>query len=111
VVEGEGFEPSKAEPSDLQSDPFGHSGTPPHFSLFFYLVPVLSPNARCYFTLLFSCISQFSVANTEPHDRMMVEGEGFEPSKAEPSDLQSDPFGHSGTPPQVMLFFHLFVYH
>ncbi len=30
----------------------------------------------------------------------MVEGEGFEPSKAEPSDLQSDPFGHSGTPPE-----------
>ena len=30
----------------------------------------------------------------------MVEGEGFEPSKAEPSDLQSDPFGHSGTPPK-----------
>ena len=28
----------------------------------------------------------------------MVEGEGFEPSKAEPSDLQSDPFGRSGTP-------------
>ena len=33
----------------------------------------------------------------------MVEGEGFEPSKAEPSDLQSDPFGHSGTPPGVLL--------
>ena len=30
----------------------------------------------------------------------MVEGEGFEPSKAEPADLQSAPFGHSGTPPQ-----------
>ena len=30
---------------------------------------------------------------------ILVEGEGFEPSKAEPSDLQSDPFGHSGTPP------------
>ena len=29
VVEGEGFEPSKAKPSDLQSDPFDHSGTPP----------------------------------------------------------------------------------
>jgi hypothetical protein len=28
-VEGEGFEPSKAEPSDLQSDPFDRSGTPP----------------------------------------------------------------------------------
>ncbi|KGJ88185.1 hypothetical protein ND16A_2544 [Thalassotalea sp. ND16A] len=31
---------------------------------------------------------------------MMVEGGGFEPPKAEPSDLQSDPFGHSGTPPR-----------
>jgi hypothetical protein len=30
-VEGEGFEPSKAEPSDLQSDPFDRSGTPPKF--------------------------------------------------------------------------------
>ena len=30
LVEGEGFEPSKAEPSDLQSDPFGRSGTPPN---------------------------------------------------------------------------------
>ncbi len=29
----------------------------------------------------------------------MVEGDGFEPSKAEPADLQSAPFGHSGTPP------------
>ena len=29
----------------------------------------------------------------------MVVGEGFEPSKAQPSDLQSDPFDHSGTPP------------
>ena len=29
----------------------------------------------------------------------MVEGEGFEPSKAEPADLQSDPFDRSGTPP------------
>ncbi len=28
-LEGEGFEPSKAEPSDLQSDPFDRSGTPP----------------------------------------------------------------------------------
>ena len=29
----------------------------------------------------------------------MVEGDGFEPSKAVPADLQSAPFGHSGTPP------------
>ncbi len=34
----------------------------------------------------------------------MVEGEGFEPSKAEPSDLQSDPFGRSGTPPRAEIF-------
>ena len=30
----------------------------------------------------------------------MVEGEGFEPSKAVPSDLQSDPFDRSGIPPR-----------
>ena len=30
----------------------------------------------------------------------LVEGGGFEPPKAEPSDLQSDPFGRSGTPPK-----------
>ena len=29
VVEGGGFEPPKAEPADLQSAPFGRSGTPP----------------------------------------------------------------------------------
>ena len=29
VVEGEGFEPSKAVPTDLQSAPFDRSGTPP----------------------------------------------------------------------------------
>ena len=39
--------------------------------------------------------------NTQRNEGKMVEGEGFEPSKAEPSDLQSDPFGHSGTPPQL----------
>ncbi len=31
---------------------------------------------------------------------MMVVGEGFEPSKAVPADLQSAPFGHSGIPPR-----------
>ena len=30
-VEGEGFEPSKSVTPDLQSGPFGHSGTPPRF--------------------------------------------------------------------------------
>ena len=31
---------------------------------------------------------------------LKLEGAGFEPAKAMPSDLQSDPFGRSGTPPQ-----------
>ena len=31
---------------------------------------------------------------------LLVEGVGFEPTKAEPPDLQSGPFGRSGTPPQ-----------
>ena len=30
----------------------------------------------------------------------MVEGDGFEPSKLKATDLQSAPFGHSGTPPR-----------
>ena len=33
--------------------------------------------------------------------RRVVEGVGFEPTKAKPSDLQSGPFGHSGTPPGI----------
>ena len=36
---------------------------------------------------------------TAPPRGNMMEGEGFEPSKAELTDLQSVPFGHSGTPP------------
>ena len=30
----------------------------------------------------------------------LVEGGGFEPPKVEPTDLQSVPFGRSGTPPK-----------
>ena len=33
----------------------------------------------------------------------MVEGGGFEPPKASPSDLQSDPFDHSGTLPLLFM--------
>ena len=39
--------------------------------------------------------------NLKPYNlTIMVEGGGFEPPKAEPADLQSAPFGHSGTPPK-----------
>ena len=40
---------------------------------------------------------------------IMVEGGGFEPPKAELTDLQSAPFGHSGTPPlfvTIIITFH-----
>ena len=33
--------------------------------------------------------------------QILVERAGFEPAKAEPSDLQSDPFGRSGTSPNM----------
>ena len=33
----------------------------------------------------------------------MVVGEGFEPSKSMTADLQSAPFGRSGTPPDLMV--------
>ena len=39
MVEGGGFEPPKAEPTDLQSAPFGRSGTPPHLELAMGLEP------------------------------------------------------------------------
>ena len=32
-----------------------------------------------------------------------LEGAGFEPAKAKPSDLQSDPFDRSGTPPRQLI--------
>ena len=31
LVEGGGFEPPKSRTADLQSAPFGHSGTPPKY--------------------------------------------------------------------------------
>ena len=33
-----------------------------------------------------------------------MDGEGFEPSKAVPTDLQSAPFGHSGIHPYMLSF-------
>ena len=39
----------------------------------------------------------------EPLPHKLVEGDGFEPSKAQLTDLQSAPFGHSGIPPYMEL--------
>ncbi len=38
---------------------------------------------------------------TRSPNSQLVEGVGFEPTKAEPPDLQSGPFNHSGTPPKI----------
>ena len=37
----------------------------------------------------------------------LVGEDGFEPSKRYAADLQSVPFGHSGTPPDIELFYSL----
>ena len=39
----------------------------------------------------------------EPLPHILVEGGGFEPPKAQLTDLQSAPFGHSGIPRQLEL--------
>ncbi len=51
-----------------------------------------------------------STTELHPHfpNGKMVEGGGFEPPKAEPSDLQSDPFGRSGTPPELHIMNNLY---
>ncbi len=45
LVEGEGFEPSKAEPSDLQSDPFNRSGTPPNETADYEYIALISQSS------------------------------------------------------------------
>jgi hypothetical protein len=45
LVEGEGFEPSKAVPSDLQSDPFDRSGTPPNETMYYECIMFTSQRA------------------------------------------------------------------
>ena len=37
-MDGEGFEPSKAVPTDLQSAPFGHSGIHPWTTKILYII-------------------------------------------------------------------------
>jgi hypothetical protein len=55
-------------------------------------------------------VIQFEISNglNGPNDRplaSLVERGGFEPPKASPTDLQSVPFGRSGTSPTLNLFF------
>ena len=60
-MEGEGFEPSKAEPTDLQSVPFGRSGTPPNLLPTHDIIHMLYKNVNNFFQIFyFICASRFS---------------------------------------------------
>ncbi len=63
----------------------------------------------CVLARLFSSNTQES-QNLPRTCTSVVEGGGFEPPKAEPSDLQSDPFDHSGTPPQTKLAIVIYAF-
>ena len=56
MVVGGGFEPPKALPSDLQSDPFDHSGTPP-----FFLEPIPRIERRT-FSLQVRCSTNWAIS-------------------------------------------------
>ena len=63
LVEGEGFEPSKAVPSDLQSDPFDRSGTPPNKTTHYECIILISQrDPRPYLT-------SYTVADIYKKDR------------------------------------------
>ena len=46
MVVGEGFEPSKSMTADLQSAPFGRSGTPPRGNAFYWPTPLSGSGAH-----------------------------------------------------------------
>ena len=61
------------------------------------------------FSSLFSLFLVFQKTKKNPESleqqdfRDLVEEGGFEPPKRNATDLQSAPFGHSGTPPSIRL--------
>ncbi len=76
-MEGEGFEPSKAEPSDLQSDPFNRSGTPPNETSNCEGIALIS---QCAFlaSCIFSLVMRLSYAKSI--DEVVVGLAGLEPA-------------------------------
>src|SRR5450631_3955254 len=110
MVEGEGFEPSKAEPADLQSAPVGHLGTPPTkphilaisvpkcqiahcFCTVSYDSRVTSPSSRsCVASRVFGApCSQAIEAKPQPNFRPPRERYGF-PRDSGPKPAQGDHF-------------------
>ena len=62
LVEGVGFEPTKAEPADLQSAPFSHSGTYPYRFLTCFVFYLL-----CNICVV-DCLNNITSAWTKPYD-------------------------------------------
>ena len=62
VMDGEGFEPSKASPADLQSVPFGHSGIHPWMNLLYTKKKVFARYFFSFFDVLHAraCLKKHS---------------------------------------------------
>ena len=68
MVEGGGFEPPKAEPADLQSAPFGHSGTPPNKVRILYMAyGSVNSNTAKFNTLIYALLKKAPI-NSRPFD-------------------------------------------
>ncbi len=52
---------------------------------------------------MFELVNFFNQLRRHLRCQKVVVGEGFEPSKSVTADLQSAPFGRSGTPPDLMV--------
>ena len=52
---------------------------------------------------MFELVEFFDQLRRRKRCQKVVVGEGFEPSKSVTADLQSAPFGRSGTPPDLMV--------
>ncbi len=50
-------------------------------------------------------VERYILTDPRAANTIMVEGGGFEPPKASPTDLQSVPFGRSGTPPHIVFYY------
>ena len=59
-----------------------------------------SKRTRCFSTFPMGNMQFLCLFGVLLLQERMVVGEGFEPSKSETADLQSAPFGRSGTPPR-----------
>ena len=107
-MDGGGFEPPKQIAADLQSVPFGHSGIHPYGIVFHKADDrtrtdnlLITNQLLCQLShigLLQVLLASPPILISQELNRLM-DGEGFEPSKALPTDLQSAPFGHSGIHP------------